>query len=114
MGEEEDPVMLREALRFLYSGLPPENLGDIASGLLPIADKFCLDELKRRCDVAIRRSISKANIVDVLQLAENYHCPDLFEYCVPFFKANVKTLKGPCGTKLQSDPKLLFKLFQAC
>ena len=44
---DENPVIFKEALKFLYSSLTPENLDEIAIDLLPIADKYLLDELKQ-------------------------------------------------------------------
>ena len=111
---DEDPVAFKEALKFLYSGMPDEKLKKSAIEVFPIADKYCLDELKEFCLPAIRENLSANNVVAVLQLAENHHCVDLFHYCVPLLKANVKNLKKDCIEKLQADPKLLFKLLQIC
>ena len=111
---DEDPVAFKEALKFLYSGMPDENLERSAIEVLPIADKYCLDELKQFCLSAIQQNVSANDVITVLQLAENHHCVDLFHYCVPLLKANAKNLKKDCIDKLQTDPKLLFKLLQIC
>merc|ERR1719209_1095116 len=39
---DEDPLIFKEALKFIYSGLTPENLDDIAIKLLPLADKYLI------------------------------------------------------------------------
>ena len=108
------PAVFKELLRFLYSGLPPENLNEIAMELLPVADKYAVDELKALCDSAIRQTLTADNVVQVLHLAENHYCPDLFEFCVPLFKANINTLDKPQLGSLTADPKLLLKLLKVC
>ena len=90
---EEDPRIFKEILKFMYSGLAPENLDVIAIELLPVADKYLLNELKQWCDLAIRRNLSVENVAEVLRIADDCGCSDLFKFCVPFFKANVKDLK---------------------
>ena len=111
---DEDPPVFKEVLKFLYCGLPPENFDQIAIELLPVADKYILDELKELCDLAIRRILSPENVVNVLQIANKHNCFDLFVYCLPLFKANIKTLKEPVVSSLKGDPNLLFKLLQIC
>jgi len=106
----EDPLIFKEALKFMYSGLTPENLDDIAIQLLPLADKYLLSELKQLCDTAIRRILSVENIAEVLRIANDHNCPDLFKYCVPFFKANVKVVLKPSSL----SQSLLEKLLEAC
>ena len=107
---DEDPLIFKEALKFMYSGLTPENLDDIAVQLLPLADKYLLDELKQLCDSAIRRILSVDNIAEVLRVADDHDCPDLFKYCVPFFKANVEDALKP----ISLNQPLLEKLLKAC
>ena len=110
---DEDPLIFKAALKFMYSGLTPENLEDVAIKLLPLADKYLLDELKQLCDSAIRRILSVENIAEVLRVADDHDCPDLFKYCVPFFKANVQILTRSSWDKLFSK-SLFEKLLRAC
>ena len=109
---DEDPLIFKEALKFMYSGLAPENLDDVAIELLPLADVHGLDELKQLCDSAIRRILSVENIAQVLRIADDHDCDDLFKYCVPFFKANAQDLNWS-GYKVFSKA-LLVKLLRAC
>lgn len=110
---DEDPRVFKEVLKFMYSGLTPENLDDIAIELLPLADKYLLDELKQLCDLAIRRNLSVDNIAEVLRIADDHDCSDLFIYCVPFFKANALILEQSGWDRLFSKG-LFKKLVKAC
>ena len=109
---DDDPTIFKELLRFLYSGLLPENLDQIAMDLLPIADKYAVEELKRSCDLAIRRNLSAKNIVQVMRLAEDYHCPDLFQYAAPVFKAKAKDLEQSTWDELEEESIFLSKLLK--
>ena len=109
---DEDPVAFKAALKFLHSGLAPDNLDEIAIKLLPIADKYIIDELKQSCEAAIRRILSVENVVDILEMTDAHNFVELFEYCLPLFKANVKRLQECCMNKL--DKKLLFKILVIC
>ena len=108
---DEDPEAFKAALKFLYSGLAPDNLDEVAIRLLPVADKYMLDELKQVCDSAIRRILSIENVLDILVMTENHNFCELFEYCLPFFKANVNRLNKNDMNKL--DKKLLVKLLRS-
>ena len=113
---DENPLIFKELLKFMYSGLTPENLDDIAIKLLPLADKYLLSELKQLCVTAIRRVLSVENITEVLQIADDHDCPDLFKYCVPFFKANIEGLEPASWDKLFGNlsQSLFKKLLKAC
>ena len=45
-----EPEIFRGLLRFLYSGLAPENVTDKALDLLLAADKYGVDGLKQICE----------------------------------------------------------------
>jgi len=113
---DEDPLMFKEALKFMYTGLTPVNLDDVAIRLLPLADKYLLGELKQLCDTAIRRILSAENVAEVLRVADAHDCPDLFKYCVPFFKANIKGLESASLDMLFGNlsQSLFKKLLRAC
>ena len=55
---DAEPSEFKELLRFLYSGLTPENLPEIALSLLPLANRYEAMELKDMCVEAIRCSLS--------------------------------------------------------
>ena len=45
-----EPEVFKGLLRYLYSGLAPESVGDIVLDLLLIADKYGEDKLAKICE----------------------------------------------------------------
>jgi len=112
---EEDPALVKELLKYIYSGLPPKNLDKIAIGLVPLADKYQLNGLKESCISSLYRTVSKKNVIDILLLAEDLHLPGLLRYCVPIFQVWAEFLKSTAHwSKLRQYPELLLKLLQLC
>jgi len=111
---DDDPEIIKEVLKFLYSGILPENIDTIAMELLPVADKYALNELKQSCINVIRRQPTAENIVTIMLLADQHHCPDLIRFCAPFFQANVNKLKESDWAVLKKEPELLAKLLKLC
>ena len=109
---DDDPAIFKELLKFLYSGLLPGNMDEIATKLLPVADKYAVEELKELCKLSLRRNLSAKSVVQVMQLADNHNCPDLFESAAPIFKENLKDLDQSSWDELEKESKLLVKLLK--
>ena len=110
---DENPLLFQEMLKFLYSGLVPACIDEVAMDLLPIADKYAVKDLKQLCDTALRRSLSAENVVQVMRLADDHVCPDLFQYCAPIFKARLHDLQQIIWDELENESsKFLAKLLK--
>ena len=107
----ERPAIIKVVLTFLYSGIAPKTLSDVAVELLPVAWKYGLSELKFMCVYAIRGVLSADNVVDVLLAAHGKSCGDLFKRCIPLIKANAQALGFDSREKLKSNPELLMDIF---
>jgi hypothetical protein len=105
---DENPAIFKKLLRFIYSGSVPVNIDENAMELLPLADKYGLDDLKPYCEAAICRNVSAENVIEVLRLADMHNCTDLFEYASPIFKENLK------GRLEKESKEFLAKLLQIC
>ena len=103
---------MKELVKYLYSGAFPENLDKIAFELLPIACKYELEELKRVCDFALRRILSRKNAIEILLLADRLDCWDLFHFCKPLAKDRVKDLVPAAPSQLHARPVMLLHLFK--
>ena len=109
--KEAEPEMVKEVIKFLYSGMLPDNIDAIAMDLLPLADRFGVDGLKEMRVAAIIWTLSVENVIDALMLAEYHSCDDLMEACIPLFKENLKDLRaGEEWKEMQRNPALLSKL----
>jgi len=112
--EDADPRAFKELLRFLYSGLLPNDLGAIAMSLLPLADRFGALALKELCVTAVEKAVKVETVIDAFSLAQSHSCPSLNEKCLAFIKANRQTLKTTESWKrLKSDHQLAVVVLDA-
>ena len=107
------PEIMRHVLRYLYSGTFPENMEELAFDLLPFADKYALEELKVRCENAIRPVVTVDNVIRTVVMADMHSCKNLFLSCISLFKENVDDLMKREEWKMISQP-LLLRLFSSC
>jgi len=84
---DADPKVFRGMLEFLYSGLPPKQLNDIALDLFVTADKYGIEELRDICELNLRARLSVDNVVDALLLAEQHNLQDLMAAAKVIFRA---------------------------
>lgn len=111
---DAEPLEFKEFLKFLYSGSSPKNLPEIATSLMPLADRYGAIELKDMCVEAIRCSLSNENVVDVLLLADLHDSPDLMKFGISWFKANVRKLKkSSAWTLLSQNPEIMLKILES-
>ena len=108
------PALVREVLRFFYSGLHPENLESLATELLPVAALYKANGLKELCVLITRRCLTVENLVDALISSFDGKSQELFDYCLPLFKANVSRLNSESLARLKKYPELMLKLTQRC
>ena len=82
--------------------------------LMPVAVEYQSRELFSLCRLAIRSNLSVENVVDSLILGEKYKILNMFQACLPVYKANASNLKADCKEKLKDYPDLLLKLAEGC
>ena len=110
-----DPSLFKEVLKFVYSGSAPKEISSIAMELLPLADRYELEELKLMCESVIDSHLTVDNVIQVLLLADRHNCPKLTKLCIPLFKANISYLKGKeSWGKLKENFDLIVSLLENC
>jgi len=109
---DEEPKVFRAMLEYLYGGLPPKQLDDVALDLFVTADKYGIDELRDICELNLRAHLNADNVVDALLLAEQHNLQDLMAVANVVFRANRDVLmqSEENREKLTQDPDLLLKL----
>ena len=109
---DANPDVVKGMLYFLYGGLPPKNLAEIAFELYVIADKYNLVKLRSICESSICDNLNAENVVDTLLLAEKYARENMKSLARAFFKANIGEVEKAKENqeKLKNDPDFLFKL----
>lgn len=71
-----DAQIFGEILRYIYTG-ETINLKTTAEKLLPVADKFKLDQLKFMCGREIGKTLTKETVAAILELADLHNAEDL-------------------------------------
>jgi len=105
------PKTFKEFLKFLYTDMTPDYEEDSTMELLSVADKYCVDDLKKMCERAINSNLNGDNVIDALTLAEEHHCPTLLTSAKAVFGWHAKALKSTNAcNKLLEYPKLLLEL----
>ena len=107
-----EPQVFRAMLQFVYSGLPPTNLAEIALDLLVAADKYCLDEIKEACSESLCDQITRKNVADVLLVADSINHEELKSRAILVLRGCMHKLtpSGPTMSKLKTNPALMTEL----
>eukprot|EP00112_Aurelia_sp_Birch-Aquarium-sp1_P023191 Seg681.3 transcript_id=Seg681.3/GoldUCD/mRNA.D3Y31 product="RCC1 and BTB domain-containing protein 1" protein_id=Seg681.3/GoldUCD/D3Y31 len=81
-------TVFKSFLKYLYTDevdLPP---GD-AIGLLDLANLYCEEKLKKKCEKLIKQSISVENAAMLLDASIKYNAKDLEEFCFNFITGHM-------------------------
>jgi len=111
--EDLEVPVVKGLLKYLYSNQVEE---EISSGLLEAAEKYDLQDLKSACEVVLKKSITKDNAVDILQLADLFRADYLKEAAVEFIVQNRKSMQiiiERLPVTLSTKPELLATVLMA-
>jgi speckle-type POZ protein len=100
--EDTEPEIFKELLRFIYTGrLTAATMAKMAVGLLAVADKYLLTELKAACERHLICFMSIENCLELLSLKENDHHPayGLREAAIYFFRLHAAEIVLTDGWK---------------
>lgn len=82
-----DPDTFEQALTFLYTGFTSRFLDrKLAMSLLPLADKYLIESLKKACLDKIKNHINIKNVSEVLGQAILLNCTPLRDACFEVMK----------------------------
>ena len=104
------PEVFKEMLKFLYCDVAPEYHEDISAGLLVAAERYGLEELKKRCESALTSHLDAKNVVEFLLLADDHNCPTLLEKASLVLRSHLQSIATERMKKLERNPALLRKL----
>lgn len=109
---EED--VMRELLRFLYTGTAP-NLDRLADELLAAADRYQCERLKTMCEAALCAALSPDNACNTLTLADLHSASQLKAQAVHFINAHAAEVMESEGWAelVGKRPHLLAEAFKA-
>uniref|UniRef100_A0A0N8E6F6 Ring canal kelch protein n=1 Tax=Daphnia magna TaxID=35525 RepID=A0A0N8E6F6_9CRUS len=108
--QDIDPDVFQEVLRYLYTGrMSREKLDEMAVGVLAVADKYLLDELKAECENHLMKRMSADNCAELLAFAAQPHpAIHLKKYAVDFLLRFPAIVMATDGWKKAKKEKLLW------
>ncbi|XP_054721492.1 protein roadkill-like [Uloborus diversus] len=111
---DTDPEVLKEMLRFIYTGKSP-NLENIPDELLAAADKYALERLKVMCEEELCQNLSVDTVAEALILADLHNADQLKGYCIDFINSHAADVMETIGwkTMVRVRPHLLADAFRA-
>uniref|UniRef100_A0A8D8DN39 Speckle-type POZ protein B n=1 Tax=Culex pipiens TaxID=7175 RepID=A0A8D8DN39_CULPI len=96
-----EPKVFEQLLHFIYTdSVSDSDMATMAFDLLQAADKYDLETLKTRCEVALCGQISKETAVNTLVLADLYHAKKLKRAAINFIGRNVGVIQTEDWKKL--------------
>ena len=105
-----DAASFKHVLRFIYCGKFPEELRNIADSILPITEKYGIQDLKDACINTMKAALQEDNVIPTLIMAHLYLCPDLMKECL----ARLTEWKGSIPREdinaLKAYPDLMVKV----
>jgi len=84
-----EPRVFKGLLQFLYSGLPPAYLDEIAMDLIVAADKYSCEEMVDISAAYISKNLNSDNVIDALLVADKINHEDLMKDAKVVFKSCV-------------------------
>ena len=99
-------------LKFVYCGQFPDDLESTADALLPVAEKYDIQELKDFCACAStpRTGLTKEKVVQTLIFADVYRCPDLAKHCLKHWEEWRALMDKDALEPLKEYPHLLIEM----
>ncbi|XP_046654672.1 speckle-type POZ protein-like [Daphnia pulicaria] len=86
--EDVEPDVFQEILRYIYTGKVSEStMENMPAGILAVADKYLLEQLKSECETQIIHRMSAENCLELLLNTHEHH-PAFYlrKYAVEFFR----------------------------
>jgi len=110
------PDTVESMVNFIYNGVPDEDI-KYDEGLLAIADKYEIIELKKLCESALAKTLNNSNVVETWVFANKFHASYLTEEVIKYLRDNwyKKDKLENLDTVLEENPTLtkdlLYRLF---
>ena len=87
------PAVIMEAiLSYMYTG-KVEDIEKIAYKLLPVAEEYCLIDLRKMCEEVLTRSLTCDTAVSMLMYASAHNASDLKNSCMELIASNIASVK---------------------
>uniref|UniRef100_A0A915ABU8 Non-specific serine/threonine protein kinase n=1 Tax=Parascaris univalens TaxID=6257 RepID=A0A915ABU8_PARUN len=110
--KDTDIDSVRMMLRYMYCG--EVDLESSAEGVMVLAERYQMDELKQLCEEKLCSLVDKNNIAEMLYLADLYNCPFLKTAVVDVLRINKAYVMGTQSWQMlkESNPKLMNEVME--
>ncbi|XP_001603620.1 speckle-type POZ protein-like B [Nasonia vitripennis] len=110
-----DAKVMREVLRFVYTGKVNNDIKAIASNLFEAADKYAIDGLKKTCENSLIQGLNLMNVGNILEIADRHGAEALKTAALNFIAVHVEELANSemFRTSMRSTCHLLGEMLNA-
>jgi len=106
------PNGVKLMLEFIYSGKFDENV-ETAMELLPAADKYMLDDLRRACEKYLCMMVNLNNCLDLLILSDTHTANILNTHCIKFVVENLTKISNENSLETKLNAKIMSQIIKA-
>ena len=104
--KDAKPEVFGGMLHYLYTNMLPNNYNHIALDLLVLADKYCLEQLKKICESSA--PLNALNVTDALLVADQVGSSRLMARSKVVFQKNFDAIE--ISENFEDNPDLVLKL----
>ena len=103
-----------DMLTFIYTG-KVTDVGEKATNLLDVADKYGISGLKEMSEAALCAKMNIDNVLNMLVLADLHNAPSVKSLALKFVRENVQEIVSQEGwrKKLEKYPEIVFDILEA-
>ena len=91
-------TVMEAMFSYMYTG-EVADIENIAMDVLPVAEEYGLEGLRKVCEQALAKSLNHENAVDILVHANSYNAQDLKKVCMDYICLNIVPIRKSEGWK---------------
>ncbi|VDM50427.1 unnamed protein product [Toxocara canis] len=110
--KDTDVESVRMMLHYMYCG--EVDLESNAEGVMVLAERYQMDELKQLCEEKLCTQVDRNNIAEMLYLADLFNCSFLKTAVVDVLRINKAYVMGTQSWQMlkESNPKLMNEIME--
>ena len=91
-------TVMETMISYMYTG-EVSRIETIAMDVLPVAEVYGLEGLRKMCERALAKSLNVENAIDILVRANSYNAQDLKKVCMDYICLNIMLIRKSEGWK---------------
>ena len=98
-------TVMEVMLSYMYTG-EVAAIEEVATSVLPLAEEYGLEGLKKMCEQSLAKSLTSDNAVDLLITANAHNALDLKKVCMDYISSNVVSVRKSEGWRKLKEDKM--------